>query len=589
MNKLLLFLGLFFSVFCVMGMSERSFKREFAKKNPGLKESKIYTKGAGKIPTDPRIYSVDLGNEVALKDFSLFDNLPYLRALEMRVFPKMDLSFLKKHKIKNMKLYMRGYCDISVIQKMSHLDKLEIFGYWGKDVAYLKGTNLSCLRLKACSQLESIMPIAGQNKLTELVFPEKLVTVESLKMLKSLGALKSINDEAPGIFFMKFNGKELPREKKQKKAAPPTKNITLTKAEKRAIKAELKVEFDDIKNALALIEKPDKGVGSGFIAKDFDGSVYLYSNQHVIQGTNSLKVKTLGNRQLKPVKFEVSEDRDIVRFKLDPKQQYPEALGFAESASNEEPIAVFGNSGGAGVFTTLYGRIVGVGPDRIEVNAEFIPGNSGSPIIDDKKQVVGIATYMTKQNEKGDWTVEGTRFAEIRRFAYRVDPQMKWRPFKWKKYQSYAKIIEEDKKYMTDVFDLTVSWLNSPYDEIIMEYKDADLMRWMANHNRLAKKIQKAIAPGNMKANKKDAINKTAKSYTKKSTDGMTNICRKKAKSIRSRIKYSNKTLTTYLRKEMEQNAEIYDAMAKGIEKYGAMLQKKDAVQYKERELPLLF
>ena len=66
-----------------------------------------------------------------------------------------------------------------------------------------------------------------------------------------------------------------------------------------------------------------------------------------------------------------------------------------------DAIVVLGNSGGGGVVTKLEGKLVGIGPDRIEVSAEFIPGNSGSPIIHvPTGKVIGIATYLTRRYEE---------------------------------------------------------------------------------------------------------------------------------------------------------------------------------------------
>ena len=355
----------------------------------------------------------------------------------------------------------------------------------------------------------------------------------------------------------------------------------LSEAELAKIKSELQINFDDVKKALALINRSDGGSGSSFIAKDFDGQYYLYTNQHVIQGVKRFSTKTIGNRKLVLKGFQVSDTRDIVRFQLDPEQQYPNALEFANSATNEESIVVFGNSGGGGVFTSIYGRIVGVGPDRIEVSAAFIPGNSGSPVIDNDGKVVGIATYVTKRNDKGDWTTEGTRFTEVRRFAYRVDPSMKWMRMKWKNYQKYAKIIKEDKAYMEDVFNITVSWLRNPYDRLAGDYKQRELKSWLSAHNRLARKIKRLIDKGYATPSKMRSTNRLASSYTKRSTRLMAAVCRKKAQKINKRVKKSKMFLTSYLKKEMLQNAEALEAMAKEVEKYGAQLSAKDAVYYK--------
>ena len=56
-----------------------------------------------------------------------------------------------------------------------------------------------------------------------------------------------------------------------------------------------------------------------------------------------------------------------------------------------DKITVHGNSGGGGVVTRIQGKVLGVGPNLVEVDAEFVQGNSGCPILSDSLEVVGVA------------------------------------------------------------------------------------------------------------------------------------------------------------------------------------------------------
>jgi hypothetical protein len=70
------------------------------------------------------------------------------------------------------------------------------------------------------------------------------------------------------------------------------------------------------------------------------------------------------------------------------------ATDVLQSAKIGDEIAVVGNRQGAGVATQVSGQLDGIGPNRIEVDAQFEAGDSGSPIFDvTTQQVIGVATY----------------------------------------------------------------------------------------------------------------------------------------------------------------------------------------------------
>ncbi len=104
-----------------------------------------------------------------------------------------------------------------------------------------------------------------------------------------------------------------------------------------------------------------------------------------------------------------------------------------------DEVVVLGNAEGAGVVNTLYGRIVGIGPNLVEVDAPFVPGNSGSPIIHFKTgEVIGVATYAR---------VEGMGMffggsEEVRRFGYRIDSVKTWQPVDQKLFTAQAVEME---------------------------------------------------------------------------------------------------------------------------------------------------
>ena len=96
---------------------------------------------------------------------------------------------------------------------------------------------------------------------------------------------------------------------------------------------------------------------------------------------------------------------------------------------------MFGNSDGADVITALGGKIIGVGPSLIEISAEFVQGNSGSPVLTLDGKVVGIATFAVNGAESENWVKSGTRFDGVRRFALRLD-NIHWEAIDWELYHN---------------------------------------------------------------------------------------------------------------------------------------------------------
>lgn len=203
------------------------------------------------------------------------------------------------------------------------------------------------------------------------------------------------------------------------------------------------LSFDS--NCLVMIQtesKGGKGSGSGFIARE-GGRTYVYTNAHVICGDRGaftskiVGIKSASGRVLKvPFEVELSQTsdassshglEDVARFPIEAEPSAYEiaSLGQAD-VQMEQDVVAYGNSAGAGVITSLAGKVLGISDDKIEIDCEIIPGNSGGPVIKkDTRQVIGISTFLTA-GKKDIWA-KGTKFESVRRFAMRPDKVTKWR------------------------------------------------------------------------------------------------------------------------------------------------------------------
>jgi hypothetical protein len=194
--------------------------------------------------------------------------------------------------------------------------------------------------------------------------------------------------------------------------------------------------FSSFAKYLVLVEG-NCGRGSASVIK-FRGNPLIVTNAHVLSGNSRVDFRLLNNRALKAGTFGVARDVDLAVFtqgELDDGLEILENVD--QNAAVGDEIVVLGNSLGRAVATELPGKIVGIGPELIEVDAKFVPGNSGSPVIHRKTgKVIAIATFATWQ--EADPLVDDSPFKEVRRFALRLDTVSNWEYPTWEKFVQEA-------------------------------------------------------------------------------------------------------------------------------------------------------
>lgn len=201
--------------------------------------------------------------------------------------------------------------------------------------------------------------------------------------------------------------------------------------------------FRNVKDALVIVQC-DTSTGSGFVVTMEEGKKFFVTNKHVVEGQKRVAAFLLNGKQLKLGQFyRAAKDEDLVRFEIVDAEQ-PSLTMSKEEPNVGDEIYIFGNSDGAGVATDITGKINGVGPDEIEVDAAFVHGNSGSAVLASDGSVVGVATYAIKGVDPKDWVKTDTRYAKVRRFALRL-LNVSWRAERYATF--YARCIKEIKKH----------------------------------------------------------------------------------------------------------------------------------------------
>ena len=161
---------------------------------------------------------------------------------------------------------------------------------------------------------------------------------------------------------------------------------------RRAIKVEdmSKDLYESVKSCVAVVWAGNSS-GSGFVAK-MGNRKYLFTNEHVARGGSPFRAMTRDGRELKFKSFEVAENDDLVRMEI--ADDACDALDILTSdPQRNERIFIFGNSDGADVVTHEQGYIRALGPERLEHTAKTVEGNSGSAVLNDSGEVVGVDTY----------------------------------------------------------------------------------------------------------------------------------------------------------------------------------------------------
>ncbi|HSI16004.1 MAG TPA: trypsin-like peptidase domain-containing protein, partial [Chthoniobacter sp.] len=207
-------------------------------------------------------------------------------------------------------------------------------------------------------------------------------------------------------------------------------------------------------NDAFVIVKGINGSGSGFACRQ-DDKTWLFSNIHVVSEIKQPTLTRLDGVTLSAGAAEVAAGPDIARMVLTKAPEHPLEMitDFEANVHIGDDVLVLGNSGGGGVVTSLKGKVVGIGPDRIEVSAEFIPGNSGSPIVHLKTgKVIGIATYLTRRYEQFG-SGGGNGSVVVRRFGYRLDKVPVWEPVNWPELYAEADQLEQVSKLTEDIFN----------------------------------------------------------------------------------------------------------------------------------------
>jgi len=177
-----------------------------------------------------------------------------------------------------------------------------------------------------------------------------------------------------------------------------------------------------VKPCVVFIETFDKdnnpiAQGSGFF---IDNKGSLITNHHVIEGAYSATIKTSSGK-VYPVQGIIAKDTeaDIVKLVVNLPDANITFLNLSVNMPSEgEDIFVIGNP--LGLESTVSSGIVSAVRDIpafgkiIQITVPISPGSSGSPVINSKGEVIGIATLIVTQGQNLNFAVPSDKIITLK-------------------------------------------------------------------------------------------------------------------------------------------------------------------------------
>ena len=142
-----------------------------------------------------------------------------------------------------------------------------------------------------------------------------------------------------------------------------------------------------------------RSIGSGFI---IDKSGYIVTNNHVIDGADTIEVKLDDGRSMDAKLVGSDAKTDLALLKIDAKKDLT-FVNFGNSAKMRvgDWVLTLGNPFGIGKTATTgivsaRHRTIGAGPfdDFLQIDAPINKGNSGGPAFNAKGEVIGVNTAI---------------------------------------------------------------------------------------------------------------------------------------------------------------------------------------------------
>ena len=167
------------------------------------------------------------------------------------------------------------------------------------------------------------------------------------------------------------------------------------------------------------------------------------TNLHVIAANPNIRILTTTGAQIQTLALKGASDRDLAMFLIqDDHYTYLDlATDIKDTVQPGDEAITPGNSEGGEVVLNTKGKVLGIGPEKIEFDNPIYHGNSGGPVFHTKSgKVVAVVTQAMKVDVSNDLdkaSFENKNSAitgSMRYFGLRLDTVPQWEAYDWNRF-----------------------------------------------------------------------------------------------------------------------------------------------------------
>jgi hypothetical protein len=221
----------------------------------------------------------------------------------------------------------------------------------------------------------------------------------------------------------------------------------------------------DQARAVVLI-KGDNAEGTGFLIKTPDGP-FVVTNLHVIANNPNIKITTSAGATITMLSAKGASDRDLAMLAIkDEGYGYLDcAADISKTVQPGDEVITPGNSQGGEVMLNTSGKVLGIGPERVEFDNPIYHGNSGGPVFHvSSAKVLGVVTEampvdLSNSLDKASFASRQSAISsKMRYFGLRLDTVPSWVPLDWNRFQAETAFLDNFDKQSRSLD----SYLNRP-------------------------------------------------------------------------------------------------------------------------------